>query len=171
MNKKLSDNNKLSITASQFLHPLENYLQKEPLVLWHQLAWTGGQQDWFFVTTSTGLQKVLSTGQRASAFTAYQWLPHAHHYVVNELWVTQMLEVIKKNIPNHFILVMPVSAEQTMTDFYLLKWLCDEEDLQDYLAEHQGKQVIVGQTPNIQTGEIKRGYMPNQDGIPESGPY
>lgn len=164
--------NKLSIKDPQFLQPLEDYLREEPLVVWHQLAWMGGQQGWFLVTTTAGLQKVLSTGQRASAFTVYHWLPHSQPYVVNEDWVTQMYKIIEEDVPvpNHFILVMPAFVKQNTNGFYPLEWLC-AEDLHEYLAENQGEKIVVGQIPNFQNGEIKRGYMPNQDGIPESGPY
>jgi hypothetical protein len=65
---------KLSIHSASFLNPVHLALQEgKSLVVWHQIPWSGGAQEWYLIRHSAALIAVLDHGRVASAFTIDEW--------------------------------------------------------------------------------------------------
>ena len=161
---------KLSIRSKEFVSPIAEALdQGKKLVIWHQIPWSGGNQEWFLIESIEALTPVLNRGRLASAFTAYEWIALPLSRIVNEEWLAQVSEALAHERPNQILLIQEAELESQAPA--KLAWIGEAEDVKEYHQRHLGFKVTVGRIPNLSTGEIVRGYFPDANGVPQSGPY
>lgn len=161
---------KISIHSSEFTQPIAEALAcGKALVIWHQIPWAGGKQEWFLVHQFEALEAVFQRGQVASAFTAYEWIEVSTSRQVNQDSLTQASAALARETFNLMLLIQSVTSGNV--DPIKLIWVGEADDLQEYYEQHSGSEAIVGCIPSIPTGEIIRGYYPDANGIPQSGPY
>ncbi len=161
---------RISIYSSDFRNPVVKALEQgHQLAIWHQIPWSGGDHEWFHLHQLNGLDKILNRGRVASAFTVYEWLDVPLPLLVDQEWLSQATRVMEKDEPNHLLLLYSTQQENEpsveLVEFAFL------DDLQEWAKAHVGSQVRVGRVPNLWTGEIVRGYYPDANGVPVSGPY
>jgi hypothetical protein len=161
---------KLSIRSKEFVSPIAAALdQGKKLVIWHQIPWSGGAQEWFLIESIEALTPILNRGRVASAFTAYEWIELSLSRTINEEWSEQVLEALAHETPNEMLLIQETELEgQAPTE---LVWIGEAGDVKEYHQQHLSLKVAVGRIPNVWTGEIVRGYFPDANGVPQSGPY
>jgi hypothetical protein len=161
---------KLSIRSKEFVGSITEAVdQGKKLVIWHQIPWSGGQQEWFLIENIEALTPILDRGRVASAFTAYEWIELFPLQIVHEEWRAQVSEALAREIPNEMLLIQQADPmEQTPSP---LAFIGEEVDLEEYCQQYAGFAVKVGRIPNLWAGEIIRGYFPDANGIPQSGPY
>jgi|GEM_PF-5019007 len=161
---------KLSIRSKEFVNPIVEALdQGKKLVIWHQIPWSGGNQEWFLIENIEALTPILNRGRVASAFTVYEWIELSLPRVINEEWLAQVSEALAHETPNDMLLIQQAKSEsQALTK---LAWISEFEDIEEYYQQYMGFKVAVGRIPNLWTGEIVTGYFPDANGVPQSGPY
>jgi hypothetical protein len=161
---------KISIHSNEFTQPIaEAFDHGEALVIWHQIPWAGGNQEWFLIHRFEALDVVLKRGRVASAFTAYEWIEVPTSRQVTQEWLAQASTALAQETFNLMLLIQPVTSDSV--DPIKLIWVGEADDLQEYYEQHSGSEAVIGRIPSIPTGEIIRGYYPDANGIPQSGPY
>jgi hypothetical protein len=161
---------KISIHSNEFTQPIAEALDRgKALVIWHQIPWAGGSQEWFLIRRFEALDSILQRGRVASAFTAYDWIEVLASRQVNQEWLKQASAALAQESFNLMLLIQPVTS--TNVDPIKLVWVGEADDLQEYYEQHVGSEVALGRIPSIPTDEIIRGYYPDANGIPQSGPY
>lgn len=161
---------KISIHSGEFIKPIAHALSEgKELVIFHQFAWAGGYQEWFLIQQLEQLDKVLGGGKAASAFTAYEWIDVPLPRFVEEEWLTQTLDALARETHNQMLLINLLTPHGN--DSFQLVWIGEPFDLNEFYKEHIGIRVRVGRIPSVWTGEIVRGYYPDANGVPQSGPY
>lgn len=162
---------KISIRSDEFRHNIARAIaQTGQIVIWHQLPWSGGMQEWFLIRDMAALDKILDRGQVASAFTAYDWIEVPGMQIVNQAWLEQTSKALAQEADSLMLLIELVTPSNRPDEPIRLTWIGDFEDLQEYAQNHVDAPAIVGHIPSI-AGEIIRGYYPDNNGIPKSGPY
>jgi len=161
---------KISIRSNEFTQPIAEALdQSKALVIWHQIPWSGGGQEWFIIRRLEELKAVLNRGITASAFTAYEWIEVFAGRIVDQDWPVQISEALAKETHNQMLLILPAMSETN--EPIRLTFVEAAEDIQEYYEQHLGSDSTIGRIPSVWTGEIVRGYYPDENGIPQSGPY
>ena len=160
----------IAVQSSEFRQPIENAIANGiKIVIWHQAPSSGGLQEWFLVSSPGGLDKVISKGHVASAFTAYEWIEVLPSQKINQVWLKQTLAMLEQESQNLMLLIK--SASQEGIEPIQLTWIGESDDIQDYYEKHGGSKVVVGRIPSLSFGEIIRGYYPDENGNPKSAPY
>jgi hypothetical protein len=160
----------ISVQDSEFRRPIEDAIANGiKLVLWHQFPSSGGFQEWFLIYSLHGLDKVISKGQVASAFTAYEWIEVLSSQKINQTWLEQTRAMLEQESQNHMLLIKSLSQEDI--EPIQLTWAGELDDIQEYYEDHGGSGVVVGRIPSVWFGEITRGYYPDENGNPQSAPY
>lgn len=161
---------KISIHSNEFTQPIAAALDRgKALVIWHQIPWAGGAQEWFLIHKFDALDVVLQRGRAASAFTAYEWIEVLTSRQVNQAWLEQASVALAQETFNLMLLIQPVTA--ISVDPVRLIWVGEADDLQEYSEQYIGSEAVLGRIPSIPTDEIIRGYYPDANGIPQSGLY
>ena len=161
---------KISIHSNEFTQPIAEALDLgQTLVIWHQIPWAGGYQEWFLIHRFEALDNILQRGRVASAFTAYEWIEVITLRQVNQEWLERASNALAQESFNLMLLIQPVTL--TSVDPIRLIWVGEADDLQEYYEQHVGSEAVLGRIPSIPTDEIVRGYYPDANGIPQSGPY
>ncbi len=160
----------IAVQSSEFRQPIENAIANGmKIVIWHQIPSSGGLQEWFLVSSLEGLDKVISKGHVASAFTAYEWIEVLPSQKMNQVWLKQTLAILEQESQNLMLLMK--SASQEGIEPIQLTWIGESDDIQGYYEKHGDSKVVVGRTPSLSFGEIIRGYYPDKNGNPKSAPY
>lgn len=163
---------KVSVYSEEFRQPITKILgQGNKVVIWHQIPWSGGMQEWFLIDSISTLDKILDRGHVASAFTAYEWTEISTSQAVNQAWLEQISSALQKETHNLMILVKPVTHNTKNDEPVPLTWLGEQDDVQEYLKKHSDSKATVGRISSFVTGEIIRGYYPDDKGTPNSGAY
>lgn len=161
---------KLSIRSSEFTRPLAEALDcGKALVIWHQIPWSGGSQEWFLIHRLDALNTIISRGCVASAFTAFEWIDVPTSKIVNQEWLMQVSAALAQELHNMMLLIKPVTSNEL--EPISLTWVGQVDDLQEYYDKYVGSEAVVGRIPSTSTGKLVRGYYPDANGIAQSGPY
>ena len=156
---------KISVKNSEFRNKIIQSLKEgKQLVIWHQIPWSGGSQEWFLIQQEEELNRVLAKGRIASAFTVYEWIEIPLPSMVDQIWFTQTKVALSQEKDNAMILLSVQSPSNKLV------WIGEDEDLENWFEGHKGMEVDAGRIPNLWYGEIIRGYYPDEQGIPQSGP-
>ncbi len=160
----------ISVQSNDFRQPIENAIfDKKQVVIWHQLPASGGMQEWYWIDNLAALDKVISKGRIASAFTAYEWIEVLPLQNINQAWVKETLAALEREVHNLMLLIKSVSQNQS--EPIQLTWLGESDDVLEYHEKHSNSKVEVGRIPSVSFGEIVRGYFPDENGNPKSAPY
>jgi hypothetical protein len=160
----------ISVQSNDFRQPIENAIfGKKQVVIWHQLPASGGMQEWFLIDNLAALDKVISKGRVASAFTAYVWHEVLPLQGINQAWVTKALTALENESQNLMLLIK--SDLQNHFEPIQLTWVGDSDDVYNYYEKHSDSKVVVGRIPSMSFGELVRGYFPDENGNPKSAPY
>ena len=160
----------ISVQSNEFRQPIENaILDKKQVVVWHQIPASGGMQEWFLIDDLAVLDKVISKGRIASAFTAYEWIQVLSLQNISQAWVKETLAVLERESQNLMLLIK--SDSQNQFEPIQLTWIGVADDVREYYEKHANSKVVVGRIPSVSSGEIVRGYFPDENGIPKSAPY
>ena len=160
----------ISVQNSEFRQPIEKAIANGmEVVIWHQIPSSGGLQEWFLISSLEGLDKVISKGSVASAFTAYEWIEVLPSQKMNQAWLKQALEMLEQESQNLMLLIKSVLQEGI--EPIQLTWVGELDDIQSYYEKHGDSNVVVGRIPSVSFGEIIRGYYPDENGNPKSAPY
>jgi hypothetical protein len=160
----------ISIWNPEFIQPISDVLNRgKKIVIFHQIPWSGGNQEWYLVCRVDELDAILRRGKVASAFTAYEWIDINISPTVDWEWIRQITEVLAQETNNRMLLIPDVVPDDK--SLIRLVWIGEAEDIREYYEHHAGSSVIVGRIPPLWKGEIVRGYYPDANGIPQSGAY
>ena len=160
----------ISVQSNDFSQPIENAIfDKKQVVIWHQLPASGGMQEWYLIDNLATLDKVISKGRVASAFTAYEWVEVLPLQNISQAWVKETLAALERESQNLMLLIKSVSQNQPET--IQLTWIGESDDVLEYYEKHSNSKVVVGRIPSVSLGEIVRGYFPDENGNPKSAPY
>jgi hypothetical protein len=161
---------KISIRSDEFFQPIsEAFEHGKKVIVWHQIPWSGGMQEWFLIHSISTLDTILSKGRIASAFTAYEWIEVHTSQIVNEIWIEQISLTLQEETRNLMLLIEPVVPNEI--EPIQLTWVGEVDDIKKYYEQHIGEKATVGRIPSVTDGELIRGYYPDNDGVPQSGPY
>lgn len=162
----------MSIYDQKFILTITDLLnQYKQLVIFHQIPWSGGLSEWFLLQDISALERIFKRGQTASAFTVYEWNVLLVSNIVNKNWLKKTKEALVVDGVNNDLLL----SKETFVNVKALielEWVGDSDDLEEYYQENIGCSVFTGFLPwSPRALELVRGYYPDENGLPVSGPY
>ena len=159
----------ISFYSSVFSEPIKKALNEgKELVVWHQFSAMGGLQEWLFLSGSDNLDEIIKRGKPLSAFTIYEWNKVPAENIVNEKWLLSINNAYSRETTNHMLLIRPSETDKNYSKLF---WAGEIEDIKEFYDVYVGKNVEVGRIPSIFTGEIVRGYFPDENGNIKTGIY
>jgi hypothetical protein len=166
----------LAISDNGFRVILETTLLREgELTVLHRLNRSAGRRDWFLVSSDRDIDEVLLQGKARDAFTFFLRRQFPIRGYLDDSMSEEIRALLLKipEVTDECLLARLVPGQSRLEDCEGFG-LRESQDLEDWLTNHRGLEVIAGRHPPLFAKEedgVLTGIVPDYDGSVELGVY